>query len=688
MLRFGKTIVRFRIPILILAVILLIPSIFGFINTKINYDVLYYLPDSIDSMEGQQILMDEFGTGAYGIFVCDDMSDADVLKLKHKVEKVDHGKSVLTLADTDIPVSALPQKVQDTFYSNKGNGQLMFMFMDTSTSAEETLDAIDEIQKLAGKQAFLSSMSSITADTRDLTNKEEGIYVLIAVLLSCGVMMLFMDSFLVPLLFLADIGIAIIYNLGTNGLIGEISFITMALAAVLQLAVTMDYSIFLYGNFEEQREIYSDRKEAMAHAIANTIVSVSGSSLTTIAGFIALCFMSFTLGLNLGLVMAKGVVLGVVCCVTILPSLLLMFDKPIQKTAHFKIQVPPHRLSAFIVKHHRSVAIIMLVLWIPAVIFYNNINLYYKLDNSLPKDLPSVQANQKLKDEYGMNSISMVLVHSDLSRQDTRNMTDEISDVKGVQMAAGYDSVIGASVPDVMIPDKLKDTFESGKWKMLLVSSEYQVATDQVNKQCTQIEKIIKKYDSGGMLVGEAPATRDLIKISNHDFNTVSAVSILMIFIIILLVLKSASLPVILVFVIEEAIYINLGLSGLTGTQLPFIANIVIGTIQLGATVDYAILMTTRYKTERMAGNDKQSSVLTALSTSMNSIITSALGFFAATFGVGLYSDVDLISSICVLMARGALISMVMVLVLLPSLLMLCDKFICKTTGGMRHLTN
>lgn len=688
MLRFGKTIVRFRIPILILAVILLIPSIFGFINTKINYDVLYYLPDSIDSMEGQQILMDEFGTGAYGIFVCDDMSDADVLKLKHKVEKVDHVKSVLTLADTDIPVSALPQKVQDTFYSNKGNGQLMFMFMDTSTSAEETLDAIDEIQKLAGKQAFLSSMSSITADTRDLTNKEEGIYVLIAVLLSCGVMMLFMDSFLVPLLFLADIGIAIIYNLGTNGLIGEISFITMALAAVLQLAVTMDYSIFLYGNFEEQREIYSDRKEAMAHAIANTIVSVSGSSLTTIAGFIALCFMSFTLGLNLGLVMAKGVVLGVVCCVTILPSLLLMFDKPIQKTAHFKIQVPPHRLSAFIVKHHRSVAIIMLVLWIPAVIFYNNINLYYKLDNSLPKDLPSVQANQKLKDEYGMNSISMVLVHSDLSGQDTRNMTDEISDVKGVQMAAGYDSVIGASVPDVMIPDKLKDTFESGKWKMLLVSSEYQVATDQVNKQCTQIEKIIKKYDSGGMLVGEAPATRDLIKISNHDFNTVSAVSILMIFIIILLVLKSASLPVILVFVIEEAIYINLGLSGLTGTQLPFIANIVIGTIQLGATVDYAILMTTRYKTERMAGNDKQSSVLTALSTSMNSIITSALGFFAATFGVGLYSDVDLISSICVLMARGALISMVMVLVLLPSLLMLCDKFICKTTGGMRHLTN
>lgn len=688
MLRFGKTIVRFRIPILILAVILLIPSIFGFINTKINYDVLYYLPDSIDSMEGQQILMDEFGTGAYGIFVCDDMSDADVLKLKHKVEKVNHVKSVLTLADTDIPVSALPQKVQDTFYSNKGNGQLMFMFMDTSTSAEETLDAIDEIQKLAGKQAFLSSMSSITADTRDLTNKEEGIYVLIAVLLSCGVMMLFMDSFLVPLLFLADIGIAIIYNLGTNGLIGEISFITMALAAVLQLAVTMDYSIFLYGNFEEQREIYSDRKEAMAHAIANTIVSVSGSSLTTIAGFIALCFMSFTLGLNLGLVMAKGVVLGVVCCVTILPSLLLMFDKPIQKTAHFKIQVPPHRLSAFIVKHHRSVAIIMLVLWIPAVIFYNNINLYYKLDNSLPKDLPSVQANQKLKDEYGMNSISMVLVHSDLSRQDTRSLTDEISDVKGVQMAAGYDSVIGASVPDVMIPDKLKDTFESGKWKMLLVSSEYQVATDQVNKQCTQIEKIIKKYDSGGMLVGEAPATRDLIKISNHDFNTVSAVSILMIFIIILLVLKSASLPVILVFVIEEAIYINLGLSALTGTQLPFIANIVIGTIQLGATVDYAILMTTRYKTERMAGNDKQSSVLTALSTSMNSIITSALGFFAATFGVGLYSDVDLISSICVLMARGALISMVMVLVLLPSLLMLCDKFICKTTGGMRHLTN
>jgi predicted RND superfamily exporter protein len=688
LLRFGKAIVKLRIPILILAVLLLIPATFGYLNTKINYDVLSYLPDSIDSMKGQEILMDEFGTGAYGIFVCDDMSDADVLKLKDKVEKVDHVKSVLTLADTDIPVSALPQEVQNIFYSKDGNGQIMFMFMDSSTSSEETLNAIEEIQSLAGKQALLSSMSAISADTRDLTDQEEGIYVLIAVLLSLAVMMIFMDSFLVPLLFLADIGIAIIYNLGTNQLIGEVSFITMALAAVLQLAVTMDYSIFLHGNYEEQCEIYSDRKQAMAHAIANTIVSVSGSSLTTIAGFIALCFMSFTLGLNLGLVMAKGVIIGVICCVTILPSLLLLFDKPIKKTSHFRIQVPPDRLSAFIVKHHKSVAVIMLVLWIPAIFCYNNINLYYKLDNSLPDSLPSVKASEELSDEYGMSTISMVLVHSDLSRQDTRDLTEDLNNVDGVQFAMGYDSLVGASVPDSMIPDKIKDTFESGDWKMILVSSKYQVATDEVNDQCDEIEKIVDKYDSGGMLVGEAAATRDLITISNRDFNMVSAVSIVLIFLIILLTLKSGSLPVILVFVIEEAIYINLGLSGLTGTTLPFIANIVIGTIQLGATVDYAILMTTRYKAERMGGKDKQSAVLTALKTSMNSIITSALGLFAATFGVGIYSNIDLISSICILLARGALISMLMVLVLLPSILILADKLICKTTSGMKQITN
>lgn len=688
MLKFGKGVVKLRIPILILAILLLIPSLIGYFNTKINYDILSYLPDSIDSMEGQNILMDEFGTGAYGIFVCDNMSNADVLKLKSKIEKVDHVKSVLTLADTDIPVSALPQEVQDIFYSKNGSGQLMFMFMDSSTSAKETLDAIDHIEKLAGKQAFLSSMSAISADTRALTEKEEGTYVFIAVVLALAVMMLFMDSFLVPVLFLADIGLAIIYNLGTNRLIGDVSFITMALAAVLQLAVTMDYSIFLYGNFQEQREIYSDRKVAMMHAIANTIISVSGSSLTTIAGFIALCFMSFTLGLNLGLVMAKGVIIGVLCCVTVLPSLLLLFDKPIQKTSHFKIQVPSNRLSNFIVKHHKSIAIIMLVIWIPAIFLYNNLNVYYKLDNSLPSSLPSVKANQELKDEYGMTSMQMVLVHSDLSKKDTRALTDKLNDIDGVQFAAGYDSIVGASVPDEMIPSKVKDTLESGKWKMLIVSSEYQVATNQANKQCTEIEKVVKDYDSGGLLVGEAAATRDLIDITNHDFKMVSAVSIVMIFIIILLTLRSGSLPILLVLAIEEAIYINLGISGITQTPLAFITNIVIGTIQLGATVDYAILMTTRYKVERMAGNDKTASVLTALETSMNSIITSALGFFAATFGVGMYSDIDMISSICILLARGAIISMLMVLILVPSLLMLFDKVICKTTGGMRHLTN
>lgn len=688
MLNFGKAIVKLRIPIIIIALILLIPSAIGYFNTRINYDILYYLPKSIDSTKGQDILMDEFGTGAYGIFVCDDMSDADIVKLKDKIQDVDHVSKVLTIAETGIPAEALPDEVKDIFYSKDGDGQLMFMFMDSSTSSKQTMDSIEQIRKIAGKQCLLSSMSAIVTDTRDLTNQEEYIYVLIAVILSFIVMTIFMDSFIVPLLFLADIGMVIIYNLGTNFLKGEISFVTMALAAVLQLAVTMDYSIFLYGNYEEQREKFTDRREAMAHAIANTLVSVSGSSITTIAGFIALCFMSFTLGMDMGIVMAKGVVFGVICCVTVLPSLILLFDKLITKTSHRQVRLPAFRLSRFIVNHHRTVAIVMLVMWIPAIFFYNHVQQYYKLDSSLPKSLSSIQASTKLSEEYDMKSISMVLVDSDTPAKEVRAMTDDIQDLDGIQFAAGYDSLVGASIPEEAMPDDIRDLVESDDYKLVFVASNYEVATDQMNAQCNQITKIIHHYDKGAMFVGEAPATKDLITITNHDFAVVSAVSIVLVFLIILFTLQSASLPIVLVLIIEEAIYLNLGFSGLTGTSLPFIANICISTIQLGATVDYAILMTTRYKEERMAGNGKQDSILTALRTSMNSIITSALGLFAATVGVGIYSNVDMVSSLCVLMARGAIISMAAVLVFLPSMLMVFDKVICKTTLGMRHLTN
>ncbi|MGN1029997.1 MAG: RND family transporter [Butyricicoccaceae bacterium] len=686
MVQFGKKIVKCRIPILIISVLLLIPAVFGFVKTRINYDILYYLPDDIETMQGQDILMDEFGKGAYAIFVCDDMKDKDAAALRDRMEQVDHVADVLTLADLSVPVEALPDEVRDIFYSKDGSGQLMFLFFDTTTSADETMDAIEELRSIAGEKCFLSSMSAIVTDTRDLVQKEIGIYVIIAVILSSIVMTLFLDSFLVPVLFLADIGMAILYNLGTNFIQGEISFITMSLVAVLQLAVTMDYSIFLYSSYQEQKRIYPDQQAAMARAIAATITSVTGSSLTTIAGFIALCFMSFTLGLDLGIVMAKGVVLGVISCVTILPALLLTFDGAIQKTSHKPLRFSTEKLTGFVVKHHNILAVIMVLLWIPAIFGYNRVGVYYKLDNSLPKYLNSVQANEKLDEEYGMNSVSMLLVDSDLSKKETKAMLNEMKQVDGVTFALGLDSVTGPRIPDELIPEEVRQTLESDHYKLMLVSSDYQVATDEVNEQCEQLNTILKSYDPKGMLIGEAACTKDLIEITDHDFKVVSAVSILAIFVLILLVLKSGLLPVLLVMIIELAIYINLGCSYYTGTTLPFVASICIGTIQLGATVDYAILMTTRYKRERSSGKNKEASVRIALSTSMHSIITSALGFFAATIGVGIYSDVDLIGSLCLLMARGALVSMVAVLIFLPSMYMLFDKVICKTTGGLRGI--
>lgn len=691
MRKFSEAIVKCRIPILIISLLLLIPSVFGYVSTRVNYDILYYLPSDIETMQGQDVLMDDFGKGAYAMLVCEGMSDKDVTKLEDKVKEVDHVATVLGYSElaSTIPPEMLPEDMQKVFYSEDGNAKLLFLFFDTTSSADETMDAITEIRSLTGDQCFLSSMSAIVTDTRDLVNQELTPYVVIAVVLCALVLALTMDSFLLPVLFLLDIGMAIIYNLGTNFIQGEISFVTMALVAVLQLGVTMDYSIFLYHAYKEHKEnCPGDKKEAMTRAIMATIDSVTGSSLTTIAGFIALCFMSFTLGLDLGIVMAKGVLLGVICCVTVLPSMVLTFDRAIEKTTHKSIKLNTEKLTDFIVKHYKMFAIVMLVLWIPSIFGYNRINVYYKLDNSLPTYLGSVQANKELEENFDMSSVSMVLVSSDLSRKEVKAMTEEMENIEGINFVLGLDSVVGSSMPEELIPSEVKDVLESDNWKLLLVSSQYQVATDEVNAQCNELNTVIKSYDANGMLIGEAPCTKDLIEITNHDFAVVSAVSIGAIFILILLVLKSALLPVILVVVIELAIYMNMSIAYYTGTTLPFIASVCIGTIQLGATVDYAILMTTRYKHERLLGEGREQSVKTALSYSMHSVFTSALGLFAATIGVGIYSDVDLISSLCLLMARGALISMIVVLFILPSMLMLFDKAICKTTLGMRSLSH
>lgn len=685
---FSKGVVKLRIPILILSIILLIPSFLSFAATKVNYDILYYLPDTIDSMKGQDILLNDFGKGAYAMFICENMEDKYVRELSDEIKNVDHVASVLSYSEISdaIPAEMLPDDIKDVFYSSDGEATMMFIFFDTGTSADETMTAIKEIRSLSGKNCFLSSMSAVVTDTKDLVNSQIFWYILIAVVLCAIVLAVTMDSFLIPVLFLLDIGFAIIYNLGTNFIQGEISYITMALVAVLQLGVTMDYSIFLYHSYKEQKEIYPDNKEAMAKAISMTIESVTGSSLTTVAGFVALCFMSFTLGLDLGIVMAKGVVFGVICCVTVLPSMIITFDKGITRLSHKPVNIKPDKISQKITSHSWIFFIIMLVLWVPALIGNNNVKVYYKLDSSLPTYLGSTQANEKLKEHFNMNSISMILVSSDLSSKEVKAMTKEIENVDGITFALGLDSVVGSSFPEELVPAKIKDVLETDNWKLMMVASEYEVATDEVGKQCTEISNIIKKYDTNGMLIGEAAGTEDLITITDHDFAVVNIVSIGAIFVIILLVLRSLLLPVLLVIVIELAIYLNMGMAFFTGTTLPFIASVCIGTIQLGATVDYAILMTTRYKRERIGGADKHEAVTIALSTSMQSIFTSALGFFAATIGVAIYSNVDMLSSLCLLMGRGALISFVVVILFLPSVLMTFDKPICATTLGMRTL--
>ena len=688
-MRFSRAVVKHRVAILIIALALMVPSIFGMLSTRINYDMLNYLPDDMDTVIGQDELMKDFGKGAFSFIVVENMPDKDVEKIVNKIEKVDHVETVLwysSLADISIPKEMLPDEIYDAF--NTKDATMMAVFFDSATSADVTMDAIREIRKVAGKQCFVSGMSALVTDLKDLCEKEEPIYVGIAVALACAAMLILLDGWLVPFVFLASIGMMILLNLGTNYFFGEISYITKALSAVLQLAVTMDYSIFLWHSYNEQRELYDVHKEAMAVAIQKTLTSVVGSSITTVAGFAALCFMSFTLGKDLGIVMAKGVIFGVIGCVTVLPALILVLDKPLHATRHRSLIPDMTKLSKKICKVYPAFLVAFVLLIAPAYYGYSKTNseVYYDLGECLPKDMDYVIANSKLSDDFDVASTHMLLVNADLSSKTVKQMTKEMEKVDGVKYVLGLDSVIGSSVPEEIIPDELKETLESNNWKLLLINSEYKVASDKVNSQIDSLNKILKSYDKTGMLIGEAPCMKDMIETTDHDFKVVNAVSIVAIFIIIAAVEKSITLPIILIAIIEFAIFINLGLPHYLGQSLPFIAPICISTIQLGATVDYAILMTTRYKTERIGGKSKRDSVTEALSTSIPSIIVSGLGLFAATFGVAVYSDIDIISSMCMLMARGAIVSMICVILLLPAMLMLFDKVICKTTLGMKNV--
>ena len=687
----AKVIVKNRVLILLIALALMIPSVFGMLNTRINYDMLNYLPDDMDTVIGQDTLKDDFGKGAFSFLIVEDMPAKDVAALKAKIEAVDHVDTVLwydSLADLSVPMELLPDKLYNAF--NNGNATMMAVFFDSATSEDVTMDAIRDIRTIAGKQCFVSGMSALVTDLKDLCEQEEPIYVALAVACACAAMMLLLDGWLVPFVFLASIGMCILFNLGSNYFFGEISYITKALSAVLQLAVTMDYSIFLWHSYNEQLERTADHNEAMAAAIHETFASVIGSSITTVAGFIALCFMSFTLGRDLGIVMAKGVLLGVIGCVTILPSMILLLDKPLQKTRHKSLIPDMSGFAKGVCKHFPVFLILFALLIAPAYYGYDKTNseVYYDMGQCLPEDIDYVIANSKLAEDFDISSTHMLLVDADLPTRDVRDMIDAMEQVPGVKYVLSLESVVGPLVPEDILPDSVRSMLNDGQWELMLINSEYKVASDAVSDQLDSLNAILKQYDDTGMLIGEAPCMKDMIDTTGHDFQVVNAVSIIAIFVIIVLVEKSLSLPFVLIAVIELAVFINLGLPHYLGQSLPFIAPICISTIQLGATVDYAILMTTRYKSERLNGNDRKTAVYTALRTSTPSVIVSGLGLFAATFGVAVYSNIDIVGSMCMLMARGAIISVVLVLLVLPSLLILCDGIICKTTKGMRHLSD
>ncbi len=684
MKNFGKAVVKARIVILAVAIALLIPAAWGMLHTRVNYDLLVYLPSDIETMKGQDILMDEFGSGAIAMLVIDNKSPKMVSKIREDIEEVDHVKTALwydSFADLTVPMEMLPDKVKDAFIN--GDSTLMAIIFDSTTSSDETMGAIEDVRKVLDDDCYLQGMSAVVTDTRNLAEAEEPIYVGLAVLLASIILALSMDTFLAPVFFLMSIGMAILYNLGSNYFLGDISYITKALAAVLQLGVTMDYSIFLWHSFKECEELYpEDNKKAMAEAINLTLQSVVGSSITTIAGFAALCFMSFRFGLDVGVCMMKGVAIGVIACVTILPSLILTFEKLINKTKHKPLVPEFKRLPKFVQKHYRVILIVFALAWIPAVYGYTRTNIYYDLMQTLPANLSSMKANVRLDETFHQNNTLMILADSNLDNKTTTKMCDEIDEVEGVKSVIGMDRFMGGSIPKEMIPDEIKGKLSSENWQLILVGSEYHTATDEINVQIDTINEIMDKYDTKAMLIGDAPCTKDLITISNRDFTTVNWVSIGIIFCIILLVFKSFSLPLLLVLVIECAIFINMAVPYYTSVSLPFIASIVIGTIQLGSTVDYAILMTSRYQSERASGKSREEAVEIAHRTSIQSIIVSAFSFFAATFGVGLYSDITLISSLCVLMARGALISMFIVLTVLPAVLLFFDPVIVRTSRG------
>ena len=689
-MRAAKAIVKNRVLILIISLALMIPSVFGMLNTRINYDMLNYLPDDMDTVIGQDTLKEDFGKGAFSFIIVEDMPAKDVAALKEKIEAVDHVDTVLwydSLADLSVPMELLPDKLYDAF--NQGNATMMAVFFDSATSEDVTMDAIRDIRAIAGKQCFVSGMSALVTDLKDLCEQEEPIYVALAVACACAAMMLLLDGWLVPFVFLASIGMCIVFNLGSNYFFGEISYITKALSAVLQLAVTMDYSIFLWHSYNEQLQQNSDHNEAMAVAIHETFASVIGSSITTIAGFIALCFMSFTLGRDLGIVMAKGVLLGVIGCVTILPSMILLLDKPLQKTRHKSLIPDMGGFAKGVCKHFPVFLVIFALLIAPAYYGYDKTNdeVYYDMGQCLPEDIDYVIANSKLAEDFDISSTHMLLVDANLPTRDVRDMIDEMEQVDGVKYVLSLESVVGPLVPEDILPDSVRSLLNDGQRELMLINSEYKVASDAVSDQLDSLNAILKKYDDTGLLIGEAPCMKDMIDTTDHDFQVVNAVSIVAIFVIIALVEKSISLPFVLIAVIELAVFINLGLPHYFGQSLPFIAPICISTIQLGATVDYAILMTTRYKSERLNGNERKAAVYTALRTSAPSVIVSGLGLFAATFGVAVYSNIDIVGSMCMLMARGAIISVVLVLLVLPALLILCDGIICRTTKGMTHLS-
>ncbi len=685
--KFSCGVVKHRKVILILCLLLCIPSVIGMMSTRINYDMLTYLPKGLDTVTGQDILMDDYGKGAFSIIVIEDQTPEKVETLRSQISQIRHVDSVIaysSVLSADVPLELLPDQYYDAF--NQGDDTLMAVFFDTSTSADETIEAIGEIRETAGETCYVTGMSALVKDLKDLCEKEEPIYVGLAVLCATAAMVLLLDSWVIPFIFLAGIGMTILYNLGSNLFLGEISYITKALAAVLQLAVTMDYSIFLWHSYEEEQSRQGSKEQAMEAAIRHTISSVVGSSVTTIAGFIALCFMSFTLGRDLGIVMAKGVLLGVIGCVTILPALILTFDRIIERTKHRSLIPEMKKLAALVVRKSPVFLVIFVLILGPAVYGYNNTNIYYDMASALPEDMNFVISNEKLMDEFDMATTHMILVDKDMAKEDMKEMTSDLQQTDGIKAALSLDSALGGSIPEEILPEEAVDTLKSGKYQLMLAMSEYRTASKEVNRQLTAMNEIVKEHDPDGMIIGEAACTKDLMKTTDRDFKIVSAISIVLIFIIIALVVKSASLPVILVMTIYFAIFINLGLPYYTGTWLAFIAPICLTTIQLGSTVDYAILMTTRYKRERVSGEERDAAVITAVYTSIPSILVSAVGFFAATFGVAVYSEIDIISSMCSLMARGALVSMLAVIFILPAFLRLLDPLIIRTTGGMRTL--